>query len=1452
EYNDEGGSRHYHHQGPGKQRQSRFQPPELDPSRPRQERFAPWYEPGSAKRGYDDEDGSRGRDSWEWRKRCRREDDGRKHGHEERGQSFSSRDRPVSRSGDRSQFRSRSTMPDRNEGRGRGWGRAQGRGEWGGPCGRGRGATSMQGRGPDFRTCETVVELVNLASSNLDSMSDRAIAAFWSALPRLLHKGGAQDPNLEEKLRRVIGITCTRMQNFQYRDLAQASLGIAKTISQVSRGNQQYRADDPRRVMRGLFVNESQCSPVFDSIASSAVGMLNEFDARHLSNLIYSFGLVERNPYIGGETLFNVFREAAVKILHTFISQNLSNMLWAFVKVDAKNSRLFQETGRVISGMDLDSFKPQDFANILWSFAKSGEADSKLFQALGNHIVMRSLNDFWPQDVSNIVWAYAAAGVSHPELFKKIGDHVAGLDSLDSFEPQHLSNIAWSFATVGESNPKLFKKIGDHVAGLGSLGSFKPQALSNISWACAKAGESNPKLFKKIGDHIAGPSSLGSFYPQDFSNTAWAFATAGASHLELFNKIGNHIAGLGSLDSFNPQALSNTAWAFASAGESHPKLFKKIGDHIAGLGSLDSFKPQNLSNTAWAYATARVFHSRLFEKLTEVVAKKDHFDERAISNFLWACATVGYTDERLFSAFAPVIESKLHECNEQDLANIAWAYSVANIPKQDLPVRKGEFIEIQHIANFLWACVTVGHTDERLLSAFAPVIASKLDECNDQDLANIAWAYSVANAPQDVFNKGYVVALALYEKEFSGEQLAQLHQWQLWQQELESGIELPRSLRAKCRNTFTSQGFSESKLQNNVVDELRIAGLDLGEEVLLGSGYRIDALVKVGDERKVAVEVDGPSHFIQRRPAGSTTLKHRQSSSRRTAHNAGTALGDVLPALVNGTNNTRVAHSHRRRLHRNRYLRPEPLETVLGPLGRVRDGVPGQQAREQAQEQGLEVPTGVPPDEQSRQEHARQDEAPHRQAREHVTRAGVSQLVAEEVVRRAQERVERRALRRVRRGLVHRVLVRDAVALAVATLGVPLHHGAGAAGRRLGRARRRGRRRRGPGAEAKETGPIQGTVSAADEKPLREAPQVVSATAVVVPVAVVRRRGLRHELPLPADVAQYREVRAVRHGHLRDQQDGRDHDRRRDDEAGAEVVPQERVVRRRQERRALAEPPPRDARDAAWAPEERTRLAVAADPANDLGLGKYRAQQYVLDDPNHGHLVVQAETVLGGDRLVLLGPGQVAELGAAHERRAAPEEARLGPHGLEDVGPRDELWDRQQDPPVEEQARRRPEGCHEEEKRGPAGRVHVERRRGEERRLSPPVARLLLLLARAGPADVLRRRPGVVARRPAEVRHVRLDRLVLHPGRARRSAGEPRVATQDGEPAGREEAGGGDRGGELRRGQASQTLSRVRYISDVRSCCTCRACERPRWGRAGTRACRPRAGPGARPRRRRT
>ena len=70
-----------------------------------------------------------------------------------------------------------------------------------------------------------------------------------------------------------------------------------------------------------------------------------------------------------------------------------------------------------------------------------------------------------------------------------------------------------------------------------------------------------------------------------------------------------------------------------------------------------------------------------------------------------------------------------------------------------------------------------------------------------------------------------------------------------------------------------------SRTQLEVVKELRALGANVREEFRCeASGYSIDALVTLNDGARVAVEVDGPSHFIGRshQPTGATLLKHRQ------------------------------------------------------------------------------------------------------------------------------------------------------------------------------------------------------------------------------------------------------------------------------------------------------------------------------------------------------------------------------------------------------------------------------------------------------------------------------------------------------------------------------------------------------------------------------------------------
>ena len=147
----------------------------------------------------------------------------------------------------------------------------------------------------------------------------------------------------------------------------------------------------------------------------------------------------------------------------------------------------------------------------------------------------------------------------------------------------------------------------------------------------------------------------------------------------------------------------------------------------------------------------------------------------------------------------------------------------------------------------------------------------------------MAWAFAVLepSCADELFGEAsFMMRCAHLETSFSSESLSQLHQWSLWREErgaLWPG--LPDSLLQDCRNAFVAEEGRPSLLQSDVVRELRSRVAHVEEEHRCEtSGYSIDALVTLNDGQRVAVEVDGPSHFIghSQQPAGATLLKHRQ------------------------------------------------------------------------------------------------------------------------------------------------------------------------------------------------------------------------------------------------------------------------------------------------------------------------------------------------------------------------------------------------------------------------------------------------------------------------------------------------------------------------------------------------------------------------------------------------
>ena len=254
----------------------------------------------------------------------------------------------------------------------------------------------------------------------------------------------------------------------------------------------------------------------------------------------------------------------------------------------------------------------------------------------------------------------------------------------------------------------------------------------------------------------------------------------------------------------------------------------------------------------------------------------------------------------LSDRLAPVCEQSvrmLPELNARAVANVAhalakvrlvgrgpWQHVWAALPEAVLR-SLGDF-DPQGLSNTAWAFATAGHASAELFNAIsAEAVRRRLGGFNTQDLSNTAWAFAVFDPPlaDELFGMAsFTTRCAHLETSFSRKELRQLHQWSLWRKERGARWPgLPDSLRQACLDAFVAEEGRPSLLQSDVVREIRSRGARVKEEHRCEtSGYSLDALVTLNDGKQIAVEVDGPSHFVgsSQQPTGATMLKHRQLS----------------------------------------------------------------------------------------------------------------------------------------------------------------------------------------------------------------------------------------------------------------------------------------------------------------------------------------------------------------------------------------------------------------------------------------------------------------------------------------------------------------------------------------------------------------------------------------------
>ena len=80
---------------------------------------------------------------------------------------------------------------------------------------------------------------------------------------------------------------------------------------------------------------------------------------------------------------------------------------------------------------------------------------------------------------------------------------------------------------------------------------------------------------------------------------------------------------------------------------------------------------------------------------------------------------------------------------------------------------------------------------------------------------------------------------------------------------------------AGCAAAFRASEVTISCLQRQVAETLESLGETVQQELVLEEGYSLDLVIDWRGER-LAIEVDGPSHFAGREPTGATLFKRRQ------------------------------------------------------------------------------------------------------------------------------------------------------------------------------------------------------------------------------------------------------------------------------------------------------------------------------------------------------------------------------------------------------------------------------------------------------------------------------------------------------------------------------------------------------------------------------------------------
>lgn len=625
------------------------------------------------------------------------------------------------------------------------------------------------------------------------------------------------------------------------------------------------RRSETRDVRSGQPSQQEQRDHTQDMHAPAGTG-LDDFKPQEMSNTLWSFATVAADRR-------DIFRVIEAEMMHrglsAYVPQDIANSVWAFVTAGASTHEVLALVEKEVESREGRGFKSQELANLVWAMAKADYPMTSFLDLVEQEVLRRDLVTFMPQELSNVVWAFATAGCRAEELFKVVEREILERGP-QGFKSQELANTAWAYAKTMQEAPKLFDSIEQELLTNRNLELFIPQELSNVLWSYAKLSYASPRLFNAIGSEMLR-RGLGTFKTQELSNAVWAHATTGQSFTSLFVAVETEALDRG-LAAFSPQDLANMIWAFGKADHVAALLFERIAAEFDAIqdqcGSLDLFKAQELSNLLWACAKTQHTTKLLFENA-----------EASVREVL-ACID---NDARALSLSAP--EQGQEEDDDAGLIGAGGGDGRSGSLSADTAVTPLE------VSDEMWRYARVGQCADEMFEKLAHEILQRdFVDFNSQHFANIAWAYVILKFSrfhhQSQSGNALLAAVLLSAEarlaEFTLEELRQLGQVILaTRQRGNREVGFAKKVHERLRREHMDIAApASSDFHLHVSEMLSMIGVEHHNEVKVFEGvYHIDVVVGAGTPTdpvgKIAIEVDGPTHFVPgtHQPTPHTSLK---------------------------------------------------------------------------------------------------------------------------------------------------------------------------------------------------------------------------------------------------------------------------------------------------------------------------------------------------------------------------------------------------------------------------------------------------------------------------------------------------------------------------------------------------------------------------------------------------